>query len=249
MWLAEARQETHHRCVLRLVQRICGQGALARLQRSRAIACCFLQAGQPLQQGEIGGTQPFPAGGDPLLIGIFREQVSRVVRNRRLHCRNVGSMPGPACGGLKRRHVCLDLLRRAKHEDVTLAREERPGWCTRALQGAARQEEGATQVIGGGVGIEIGPQSVLHLLAVQAVTALQGKQFQDGGRASLPPGDRGNQHPGDPCAEPAQYLDTKRDRERSVECCCHSAPLQSRCQSCLTAEYALFWRMPTVEST
>ena len=52
--------------------------------------------------------------------------------------------------------------------------------------------QGSAQIVGGVLRIEIRPEDVEQVLAMQPMPRLQRQQFDDGCRASLPPDRRGN---------------------------------------------------------
>ena len=60
------------------------------------------------------------------------------------------------------------------------------------------------QIIAGGDGIEIWPQSLHRLLAMQAMAGREREQLDELARLSQPPGGIRNRHPIDGCGEPVQ---------------------------------------------
>jgi hypothetical protein len=80
-----------------------------------------------------------------------------------------------------------DLVARPQDKLIPVARQEDPGRSSGPFQPKPGMMQRPAQVIGRTVGIEIGPERVQELLAMEPVAGFQGQEFDNSRSPSLPP--------------------------------------------------------------
>jgi len=184
--------EAHEVGMGRFIQRISDQRPSAGRDRLRELPPLLVQSGQPGQDGEKAGAQTLPPSLSPVFVWIFREQCAPVERGSLLTNQGIGALPSSAHGFRKGIHIDQNMIRWSQEHPVAVTLEE--GICggSSGLETPSRMMQGSAQIVGGILRIEIRPEGVLQMLAMQPMSSLQRQQFDYGCRSPLPPESRGN---------------------------------------------------------
>ncbi len=141
--------------------------------------------------------QRLPPAGREVVVAVLRQELAGVEPER-----------GPQAGGRPRakgsrggRLEDIDVDLCVQYEEA-VSRVDRPG-----AECAARDVDALVQVVGRGGGIELGPERIHHLLAVEPVAAREREQLHELARLAQPPGAVRNLGPAGRGAEPAEEPD------------------------------------------
>ena len=153
---------------------------------------CLVEIGARFQRGgELGQhgccfvMQDLPAGRCPVLVEVFRQELA-------LPQCDSGAVQVHILGDSGLRDRCLELRDvdpsvGPQHQQVTLRDDDLRYLSSQVAHGGACPEDGLAQVVAGGRGIEIGPQRVHDLLAVQSMAGSECKPLDEGLRSALWP--------------------------------------------------------------
>ena len=190
--VAHLGMEAHEVGMGRFIQGISDQRPLARRNRLRELPPLLVKSCQPGQDGEKAGAQTLSPRLSPVLVGIFGEQCPAVEGGSLLGNQGVAALPGSAHGFRKGIHIDVHVIRWSQEQPITVTLEEGLRGGASGLETPSGVMQGPAQIVGRVFYIEIRPEDVEQVLAMQPMPRLQRQQFDYGCRSPLPPESCGN---------------------------------------------------------
>ncbi len=149
-----------------------------RLDGGAVVPALLVERGELDEQGQVSPPDLLPPTLRPILVAVSRQEVPGVEVKRGPVRRR-----GSGAAGLVRRVLeSLDVRpqwgTRAQTEALVVQVQVAGGGGLR-LEGPSGDVKGLVEVVGGGPGLEVGPEEVQDLLAVEASARRQGEQFDE----------------------------------------------------------------------
>jgi hypothetical protein len=176
--LAGSCEQTHQPRVSLLMRWLLGDRPLESGSRLGGLAARLARLRQLQEERKIRLAERLAPGRGPVLIAIFGEQITAVLTDRRVVVSRLADLPGGRGSSFEGINVDPKLTSRAEEDPVILGEQRRSPEVAGRVKGSASDVERMAEVPGRGARLEVGPEQVEDLVAVQGVVAGQGEQLE-----------------------------------------------------------------------
>jgi hypothetical protein len=157
------------------------------IDRLARLAPLYVQVSKARQKPEVSDPQFGAERLGPRRIWIVGEQVAGVELERRANLVWRSRLHGRAGSALEGMYIDSEIIVIRQDDDVALASQDGLGRYSRRSKLTTRLVERLTQIIEPGVDVEIRPEGIDELFALQAMGGFERQQFDDLRRSTLAP--------------------------------------------------------------